>query len=136
MFLMFLAVILVPELFGKLRETPGKNSHHVWSKSERIGTSSDQKNKSYCVKGICDKTQNLFKINVWGGPGGFGGPGGGFSGSRSSGKLLLLLRLKKPPPGPPKPPPGPPTMSIITTTTIIPTSRVVAKQSTKKLLSK
>ena len=31
----FLAVILVPELFRKLRETPGKNSHQVWSKSER-----------------------------------------------------------------------------------------------------
>ena len=39
---------------------------------------------------------------------GFCGPGGGFSGNRSSGKPLLLLRLKKPPPGAPKPPPGPP----------------------------
>ena len=38
--------------------------------------------------------------------GGFGGPEGGFSDSRSSGKPLLLLRLKKPPPGAPTPPPG------------------------------
>ena len=34
LFLRLLAVILVPELFRKLRETPGKNSHQVWSKSE------------------------------------------------------------------------------------------------------
>ena len=35
-----------------------------------------------------------------GGPGmGFCSPGGGFSGSRRSGKPLRLLRLKKPPPG-------------------------------------
>ena len=27
---MFLAVILVPELFRKLRETPGNNFHLVW----------------------------------------------------------------------------------------------------------
>ena len=43
----------------------------------------------------------------FGGPdGGFGDPGGGLNGNRSSGKPLLLLRLKKPPPGPPTPPPG------------------------------
>ena len=44
-----------------------------------------------------------------GGPGtGFCSPGGGFSGSRCSGKPLRLLRLKKPPPGLQKPAPGPP----------------------------
>ena len=31
---LFLAVILVPELFKKLRETPGNNFHLVSSKSE------------------------------------------------------------------------------------------------------
>ena len=40
--------------------------------------------------------------------GGFGGPGGGLNGNRSSGKPLLLLRFKKQLPGPPKSPPGPP----------------------------
>ena len=45
LFYMFLAVILVPELFRKLRETPGKNSHQVWSKSEIGCTSYDQKTK-------------------------------------------------------------------------------------------
>ena len=39
--------------------------------------------------------------------GGFGGPGGGFSDRKSSGKPLLRLRLKRSPPGPPKSP-GPP----------------------------
>ena len=39
----FLPVILVPELFRKLRETPGKNSHQVWSKSVRSFMSYDQK---------------------------------------------------------------------------------------------
>ena len=52
-----------------------------------------------------------------GGPGtGFCSPGGGFSGSRSSGKPLLLLRLKEPPPGLQKPvpgPPGPPPYSLL-----------------------
>ena len=44
-----------------------------------------------------------------GGPGtGFCSPGGGFSGSRRSGKPLRLLRQKKPPPGLQKPVPGPP----------------------------
>ena len=42
---MFLAVILVPELSRKMRETPGKNSHQVWSKSEIVCTSYDQKTK-------------------------------------------------------------------------------------------
>ena len=50
---------------------------------------------------------NLFFFGS-GGPGaGFGGPGGGVSDNRSSGKPLLLLRLKNHPPGAPKPPPGP-----------------------------
>ena len=52
-----------------------------------------------------------------GGPGtGFCSPGGGFSGSRRSGKPLRLLRLKKPPPGLQKPvpgPPGPPLYSLL-----------------------
>ena len=42
----FLPVILVPELFRKLRETPGKNSHQVWSKSVRSSMSYDQKTKN------------------------------------------------------------------------------------------
>ena len=33
-FLLLLAVILVPELFKKLRETPGNNFHQVSSKSD------------------------------------------------------------------------------------------------------
>ena len=33
-FLLFLAVTLVPELFKKLRETPGNNFHQVSSKSD------------------------------------------------------------------------------------------------------
>ena len=44
-----------------------------------------------------------------GGPGtGFCSPGGGFSGSRRSGKPPRLLRLRKPPPVLQKPVPGPP----------------------------
>ncbi len=39
----FSAVILVPELFRKLRETPGKKSDQVWSKSVRSCMSYDQK---------------------------------------------------------------------------------------------
>ena len=37
-------------------------------------------------------------------PGGFGGPGGGFSYNRNSGKATTATTTKKPPPGPPKPP--------------------------------
>ena len=44
----FSAVILVPELFRKLRETPRKNSDQVWSKSVRSCMSYDQKTK-ICV---------------------------------------------------------------------------------------
>ena len=49
-------------------------------------------------------------LGFWGFGGsgaGYDGPGGGFSGSRRSGKPRLLLRLKKTPPGPQKPLPGP-----------------------------
>ena len=35
-FFVFLAVILVPELFKKLRETPGNNFHQVSSKSDKF----------------------------------------------------------------------------------------------------
>ena len=35
---------------------------------------------------------------------GFGGPGGGFSNDRNSGKANAATTTKKPPPGPPKPP--------------------------------
>ena len=42
-FLWFGAVILVPELFRKLRETPGMHSHQVSSKSEIGCTSYDQR---------------------------------------------------------------------------------------------
>ena len=35
-FFVFLAVILVPELFKKLRETPGNNFHQVSCKSEEL----------------------------------------------------------------------------------------------------
>ena len=41
----FSIVILVPELFRKLRETPRKNSDQVWSKSVRSCMSYDQKTK-------------------------------------------------------------------------------------------
>ena len=41
-FFMFWAVILVPELFRKLRENPGNNFHPVSYKSER-GCPTDQK---------------------------------------------------------------------------------------------
>ena len=41
--LKFLAVILAPELFRKLRETPGMHSHQVSSKSETGGPTYDQK---------------------------------------------------------------------------------------------
>ena len=36
--------------------------------------------------------------------GGFGGPGGGFSNDRNSGKATTATKTKKPLPGPPKPP--------------------------------
>ena len=49
-FLLFLLVILVPELFRKLRETPRKNSHRVASKSVGFCTSYVQKTKNICVK--------------------------------------------------------------------------------------
>ena len=42
---MLFSLILVPELFRKVRETPGKNFHQVSSKSERSCTSYDQKIK-------------------------------------------------------------------------------------------
>ena len=35
-FFVFLPVILVPELFKKLRETPGNNFHQVSSKSDKF----------------------------------------------------------------------------------------------------
>ena len=50
---MFLAVILVPELFRKLRETPGNNFHLVSSKSKRGCSSYDQKLKN-------SATENMF----------------------------------------------------------------------------
>ena len=37
-------------------------------------------------------------------PGGFGGPGVGFSNNRNSGKATTATTTRKPPPGPPKPP--------------------------------
>ena len=37
-------------------------------------------------------------------PGGFGGPGGGFSHNRNSGKAATATTIKRPPLGPPKPP--------------------------------
>ena len=43
MFLLFWDVILVPELFRKLRETPGKNFHLVSSKCEPGCPSYDKK---------------------------------------------------------------------------------------------
>ena len=71
--------------------------------------------------GICFKTlydrpwgANNESLGGPGGPGtGFCSPGGGFSGSRRSGKPLRLLRLKKPPPGLQKPVPGPPRDSLL-----------------------
>ena len=40
------SVILVPELFRKVRETPGKKSHQVSYKSEVLGLSYDQKTEN------------------------------------------------------------------------------------------
>ena len=62
LFLWFLAVILIPELFRKLRETPGMHSHQVWSKSEISCTSYDKKTKTVCTA-FCEGSQNTFKIN-------------------------------------------------------------------------
>ena len=45
MFFVLFSVILVPELFRKLRETPGNNFHLVSSKSEPGCPSYDQKTK-------------------------------------------------------------------------------------------
>ena len=42
-FLLFLLVILVPELFRKVRETHTKHSHQFRSKSDGFRTSYDQK---------------------------------------------------------------------------------------------
>ena len=44
-FLLFFSVILVPELFRKLGETPGIHFHQVSSKSEHLGTSYEQKSE-------------------------------------------------------------------------------------------
>ena len=51
-FLSFWAVILVPELFRKLRETPGNNFHLVSSKSGPGCPSYDQKTKKLTTKKI------------------------------------------------------------------------------------
>ena len=61
LFVLF-SVILVPELFRKVRETPGKKIHQVSSKSEVLGPSYDQKT---VYTGICVKTPNPCKIKVW-----------------------------------------------------------------------
>ena len=47
---MFLVVILVPELFRKLRETPGMHSHLFSSKSEPGCPSYDKKTKKLTTK--------------------------------------------------------------------------------------
>ena len=46
-FLLFWAVILVPELFRKLRETHRKSSHQVWSKSDWFCTSYEEKKLTF-----------------------------------------------------------------------------------------
>ena len=108
-----MAVILVPELFRKLRETPRKQIHQVSSKFELECPSYDKKTYSKTANNRTGGANNEYR----GGP---GGPGTGFcspgGGSRRSGKPLRLLRLKKPPPGLQKPvpgPPGPPVYSLL-----------------------
>ena len=63
MFLCFLGIILVPELFRKLRETPGMHSHLVSPKSEPGCPSYDQTTKknrflfsSSFASGVCFPT--------------------------------------------------------------------------------
>ena len=110
-FVLFLAVILVPELFKKLRETPGNNFHQVSSKSDKFRPWKIRKSHIKYFKTLNNRPwgANNESLGGPGGPGtGFCSPGGGFSGSRRSGKPLRLLRLKKPPPGLQKPVPGPP----------------------------
>ena len=81
------------------------------SKSERSSTSYDQKTEKVTLRWLIIVPGGLI-TSPRGGPGGpgtgFCSPGGGFSGSRRSGKPLRLLRLKKTPPGLQKPIPGPP----------------------------
>ena len=74
---MFLVVILVPELFRKLWETPGKNSHQVSSKSERSCTSYDQQTKEVELNSVF-RFFVLFCLVFSGPGGGLDGPGGGF----------------------------------------------------------
>ena len=56
---MFWAVILVPKLFRKLRETPGNNFHLVSSKSEPGCPSYDQKIKRFLLRFVVNPQTNL-----------------------------------------------------------------------------
>ena len=95
---MFLAVILVPELLRKRRETPGNNFHPVSSKSKRGCPSYDQKADLVATLRRLIIVPGGLITSPRGGPGGpgtgFCSPGGDFSGNRCSGKPLRLLRLK------------------------------------------
>ena len=91
-----LAVMLVPELFKKLRETSGNNFHKVSSKSDpgcpsylmlshvNMGTL----RRLIIVGGLITSRGVVLVVLVVV----FAGPEGGFNASRSSGKPLLLLR--------------------------------------------
>ena len=86
-------------------------------------------------KTLNNRTGGRLITSTGGGPGdpgtnsGFCSPGGGFSGSRRSGKPLRFLRLKKTPPGLQKPVPGSPRPSryslLATPGTIIERLRVI-----------
>ena len=91
---MFLPAILVPEAVRKLRETPGKDSHQVRSKSERSSTSYDKKTKKVnCPPGVELNSACRFVFA------GLGGPGGGLGGfqvsSKSRGKATTATTKKK-----------------------------------------
>ena len=76
-FFFVFSVILVPELFKKVRETPGKNVHQVSSKSELGCPSYDRKTKK--VRKSLEIPRKSLGILGFGDPGGgLGGPGGGF----------------------------------------------------------
>ena len=86
-----LTVILVPELFKKVRETPGKKIHQGSSKSELGCPSYDRKTK----KPLEIHRKSLGILGFGGPGGGFGGPGGGFFSTGSSSGLPLLLPVLK-----------------------------------------
>ena len=92
---MFLAVILVPELFRKVRETHTKLSHQFRSKSDGFRTSYDQKTDLNIVFLLFCFVFCFVFVGLGGPGGGFGAPGGGFRTGRSSGKATAGTCAKK-----------------------------------------